>query len=259
MAATASPKAVLIVTGAWLLPNQYRKVVQGLEAKGVRVLCPRLISNDNAAIGHATLADDVALIREVAASEVAEGTQLTVLAHSYGGVVSSAALADLAPPKRGAGGAGGGVVNLVFAAALVPVEGSSPVDLFGGVVPPWMVRNDDDGTLEVPGPQALQYFFNDLPADEAGEAAAALTLHPLRVPLEKIRCGAVAWRTVPVSYLICENDTAMPPAIAQQSMIDRVRKEGVEVRVFRCDGGHCPFLSVPDKVVEVVLEVMKSS
>lgn len=41
-------------------------------------------------------------------------------------------------------------------------------------------------------------------------------------------------------------------------MIDRIRKEVVEVREFRCDGAHCAFMSVPGKVVEV-LEVVNAS
>lgn len=115
MTADNFPKAVLVVTGAWLLPEHYRKAIERLEAEGVRAICACLISNDGAATANATLADDVALIREVAASEVAKGTQMTVPTHSYSGVVLSVALADLAASKSGVDKVG--VVNIISMAS----------------------------------------------------------------------------------------------------------------------------------------------
>lgn len=54
---------------------------------------------------------------------------------------------------------------------------------------------------------------------------------------------------VPITYLICENDNAIPVFI--QEKFAKNLGEGCEI--VRCDAGHCPFLSQADKVVELVV------
>jgi alpha-beta hydrolase superfamily lysophospholipase len=89
-----SPSAVLLLTGAWHVPEHYHKVVAQLETDGVGVLCPRLPTNNNVVPPNKTIGDDVAFIRDIIAKEAAAGTHLLVVAHSYGGIIASAALAD---------------------------------------------------------------------------------------------------------------------------------------------------------------------
>ena len=61
--ATQPPKAVLIITGAWQVPEHYGPAVSGLAARGIRVLCPRLPTNNNAYPPDKYLEDDVAFVR----------------------------------------------------------------------------------------------------------------------------------------------------------------------------------------------------
>jgi hypothetical protein len=55
---------------------------------------------------------------------------------------------------------------------------------------------------------------------------------------------------VPKTYLLCERDQAVPPQF-QQMMIRVGRFE----KVVKVDSGHCPFLSMPAKVVEAIVGV----
>lgn len=252
MGSSEIPKAVLVVSGAWHVPDHYRKLVAALEEKGIRTICPCLPTNNNAVPPNKTIHDDIAFIRDIASAEAARGTHLTVLAHSYGGAVTTAALGDLAYPIRG-NTAKGGVTDLIFMASFLIKEGETLVDLCGGSLPPFVFAQED-GTLEVENP--AYFFFNDLPDDEARASVDMLVTHQKAAQYTKID-GKAAWRVIPTSYLICEGDTALLPPF-QEIIIGRLRGEGVDVREFRCAGGHDPFLSMPEKVVEVVLKVMGS-
>ena len=54
-----------------------------------------------------------------------------------------------------------------------------------------------------------------------------------------------------IPYLLCENDQALPVGV--QKMIGRIEGVGVKVKtVESCEGSHSQFLSMPEKVVEVV-------
>lgn len=248
-------EAVLLVTGAWHVPSHYRKLINSLEARGIRTICPTLPTNNNAVPPNKTFGDDVELIREIAASEAAKGTRLTVIAHSYGGVVSTAALGEFAVPVKG-DTKKGGVVDILYVTTVPPNEGQSMASMFGGVLPP-MFHAQPDGTLQMDNPE--YYFYNDLPEDETKKAVGMLVAHQVDAIFAPVDCapGREAFRVIPTSYLVCEADTAMLPQFQEMS-IARLQSEGVEVRVFRCSGGHNAFMSVPEEVADVVLKVLKS-
>jgi hypothetical protein len=62
----------------------------------------------------------------------------------------------------------------------------------------------------------------------------------------------VAWHDAPSTYVICEQDNAIPP-VAQEQMS---RRAG-EVR--RMDASHSPFLSRPGEVVELIAGLASAS
>jgi hypothetical protein len=57
-----------------------------------------------------------------------------------------------------------------------------------------------------------------------------------------------AYQDVPVSYLLCEQDNAIPFP-AQQAM---ARIGGPNVVSHVCSAGHSPMLNMPEKVVDVI-------
>ncbi|KAG8156303.1 hypothetical protein KVR01_013838 [Diaporthe batatas] len=249
--------AVLLVTGAWHVPSHYRKLIDSLESRGIRTVCPTLPTNNNAVPPNKTFEDDVRLIRDLAASEAAKGTRLTVVAHSYGGAVSTAALGELAFPVDSDGDTvKGGVVDLLYVTTCPPSEGQSMASIFGGVLPP-MFHPQPDGTLQMDNPE--YFFYNDLSPEETKKAVGMLVAHQVEAQFAPVNCapGMAAFRTIPTSYLVCEGDTAMLPQF-QEMAIEKLRGEGVDVRVFRCNGGHNAFMSVPEEVTEVILKVLKS-
>ncbi|KAM3436127.1 hypothetical protein NHJ13734_005228 [Beauveria thailandica] len=242
------PRAVLLVTGAWHVPSHYYKLIAAIESRGIRTICETLPTNNNVVPPNKTLQDDVDLIRSIAAKETAAGTHLTVLAHSWGGIISSGALADFAVPR---GSSQGGVTDLVFLCAFVPREGESLFGVSGGQ-PPYLV--DENNIVVCRDP--LKLFYNDLEPQEAAWAESLRVAHGTvaqKTPLSARR--AVAWRTIPLSYIFCENDEAVPLAL-QNTMVSRAESDGVSVKRYSLAASHSPFLSMPDKVADIVLDVI---
>lgn len=61
-----------------------------------------------------------------------------------------------------------------------------------------------------------------------------------------------AYRYVPSTYLICDNDQAVPPQF--QEMFAKRANALVE----HCDSGHSPHLSQPDKLVKEIVATIES-
>lgn len=93
-------------------------------------------------------------------------------------------------------------------------------------------------------------FYNDLTPSEQQFWTSKLQHHTViaqKTPLTK-----TAYTEIPVSYLYCENDQALPLSL-QEAM---VKQSGVKVQELRCTAGHSPFLSQPDTFVEMVEEAL---
>ncbi|EQB52323.1 hypothetical protein GCG54_00007276 [Colletotrichum gloeosporioides] len=242
-------KAVLLVTGAWHVPQHYQKLIDRLEAEGVRVICEQLPTNNNAVPPNKTLEDDVNSIRSIAQREALAGTHLTVIAHSYGGVIATAALADYAiTPDSNKGG----VADIIYMTAFIPPENTSLAGIFGGSLPPFLLPQPD-GTMTWTDPIGLLY--NDIPIEEAESAKNLMVTHGHKAQYTPISCSKAAWRVLPLTYIICENDQALP-SVVQEMMIKKVEDEGIAVKKHRLPGSHSPFMSMPDKVATIVLSVM---
>lgn len=246
----APPKAVLLITGAWHVPEHYIKVTSLLEKKGIRTICEQLPTNNNAIPPNKGIEDDVQFIKDIIAREVAKGTHLTVAAHSWGGMIATASCAEFAIDASST--SRGGVTSILYMAAFVPSENQSLADLFGGELPP-VLTPMPDGTLFMADP--IDHFYNDMPPEEAERAEGLRVANPTKAQYTPISCETAAWRVLPVSYMLCELDAGLPPAV-QEQMVDKVRSEGREVKVYRVQASHSPFYSIPEKVVDIAMEVM---
>lgn len=61
------------------------------------------------------------------------------------------------------------------------------------------------------------------------------------------------WQDVPCAYIICEEDRALPPPFQELF----ASKFGGPQNIFRLPSSHSPFLSMPDRLVDVLLQVLK--
>jgi pimeloyl-ACP methyl ester carboxylesterase len=212
--------AVLLVPGSWHGSWCWDDVLERLTAAGLNARALDLPSND----GASGLADDAAAVR-AAIAELGEPT--VVVGHSYGGVAISEGAEDAA--------------GLVYLCGFMLDEGQALVDALQHRLPEWIEVDERQGSHLATRTEEVLYA--DCPAEVAAAAGARLTrqsVAAISTPL-----SAAAWKTVPSTYVICDEDRAVPPP-AQEAMAARAGS------VRRLPSSHSPFLSRPDEVAEIV-------
>lgn len=157
-----------------------------------------------------------------------------LVGHSYGGVVISEAAAgrrDLA--------------HLVYLAAFLVPPGE---DGLGHVTPALSaaIVFGDENTITVDPDHAADLFYGHCDSATAHDAIARLRPMP-RVELSP-RSSARPWQEVPTTYVVCTDDGAIHPD-GQRAMSEHAH----EVRSLEAD--HSPFLSMPDQLAQLLLEV----
>ncbi len=208
--------------GAWV----WEKVIVRLAVLGFPVQAVELPSV--AAKGrprYGMLDDAVAVRRRL---EAIDGP-VVVVAHSYGGLVATQAAVGLA-----------NVSHIIYLAAFQLDIGDSLLGLVNEPAPWWII---DDDTLTAGRP--LETFYADVPIDDATRAIDRL--QPSSYSTVTERLTVAAWRSIPSTYVICEEDQALTPA-AQEQMAKRA------TNIRRLPSGHSPMLSRPTEVAQIIAD-----
>jgi len=176
------------------------------------------------------LAEDVAAVRHV----LTAGDEPTVVvAHSYGGIVTAEAAADL-----------DAVRHLLLVSSYLPEVGQS-LSSFGGEEPaPFLEIDPEGGTFTVRPDALAETFLQDCDPETQREAMDKTAFQSLAVLEQPVQ--SAAWQHVPSTYLLCARDRGTP-AEAQR---DFARRAGSVVEL---DAGHHPFLSQPAAVRDLIL------
>lgn len=179
-----------------------------------------------------SFSDDVDCVREATVTAGRRGP-VVLVAHSYGGLPVAA---------------GGHLAEqLVFVAARMPQTRESPAALTRQWTDPRFRRTQDTDRHGVTRlrPDAAALLYSASPANLATRLAARWRPMSSQVPAAAVTDPA--WHSVPSTYIVCAQDRAVLPA-AQRACAARA---GTTVEIV-CD--HSPFLSAPDRLVEVVVE-----
>jgi len=222
------PPVVILVHGAWHGSWAWAGVIDRLDDEGIRSIALDLPSKgvETSALGD--LHDDAAAVRAAIAGA---GAPALVVAHSYGGL----------PASEG----GAFATHLIYLAAFMLEPGESLLGLRGGVPPDWWVPSADGRTLLPHDPEHV--FYADCPPAVAARAAAEIVPQNRVVFEQELRTAA--WQSVHSTYVICERDNAVPPAL-QERMSARADT------VSRIDSSHSPFLSRPGEVTAIIQETL---
>jgi len=218
---------ILFVHGAWADGSGWSKQIAPLQADGYNVIAAQLPLTD--------AAQDVATVRSILAEQAGP---VLIVAHSYGGWVTSALGAD-APNLAG----------IVFVAAFGPDEGETPA-AFAALdpQPPGLaaLHPDAAGMLWLDPAGFVTGFASGV--DPAEAAVLAATQKPVAAAtlLSEEPLGTPAWKSVPTWYLVAEEDQIIP-AEAQQQFAGRMGATTSSVK-----SGHLPFISHPKVVTNLV-------
>ncbi|XXG98399.1 hypothetical protein Hte_004722 [Hypoxylon texense] len=251
MASSLSKPTILLVQGSFQLPEVYRKLVSALTAEGFPVIHPSLPSltdPERPDFALTTLTDDANVVQaELQRLIEGEGKQVLVLMHSYGGLVGSeATLEGFSWAKRSEQGLAGGVIHLLFLAAFILPVGQSVTGAFG----------TSPNLEEKPGGRftirdAARTLYGDLPAEEAEYWGSRII--DQANPVQTTKLTRAAYRYIPSTYIVCEDDKSMPPAFQDQF------SKSINATVDKISSGHSPFLSQTGKLVEMIAAVAQQA
>ncbi|KAL2072510.1 hypothetical protein VTL71DRAFT_11853 [Oculimacula yallundae] len=238
-----SKPSIVFCHGAWHQPSFFNKIIAILEPLGYKCVTFSFPATGNVPAVK-SLDDDIAAVRSVVLKEIDAGADVMVSAHSWGGIPTCSALDGLSKAERQQNGKPGGVVKLAFVSSFMLPENTSLADAIGGAPPFWIP--DADGNFKLSDEINKEFLYHDLPFDEADEWVAQLRPHSLATCLAKTK--SAAWRKIPTSYLMCENDKPIPLPL-QESMVATIKREGGIIDTERLFVSHSPHLVMPEKVV----------
>ncbi|KAJ5885146.1 hypothetical protein N7495_009656 [Penicillium taxi] len=234
-------------TGAWIRSEFFDEIRSKLIALGFPTEC-----KSHPSIGAEpptkTLADDTASQRDFLTQLADEGRDLIVVAHSYGGVVTSSSVEGLDKATREKEGKTGGVVKVVYMAAFALDKGNSLLDMLGGKPLPFM--HIDGDYVRFVGDATTNPWL-DIP-EEDQQKWGALTTHTSRLVFGG-ECTYEPWHDIPSAYIICEKDQNLPPPLQE---LFAAKLAGPD-KTFRLPSSHSPFLSMPDRLAEILQKIAK--
>jgi pimeloyl-ACP methyl ester carboxylesterase len=218
--------SLLLVPGAWHKPEHLHLLVDELSGIDVHTMALPSIGDDPAALG-----DMYADAEAIAAAAKAIDRPVVVVAHSYGGIPTTQALADASNVRR-----------IVFLASFQLDVGESLFSIEERKE--WVQLHEQDGIgayLEAMTP--VDVFYGDVDAVTARQAASQLGYMSCAAGIQEVT--EVAWKRIPTTYIICEADNVNPLHIQENFAL---RAE----RVQRMRTGHCPFLSAPASLAQLI-------
>ena len=185
-----------------------------------------------------------------------------LVGHSGGGYDISVA-ANEAPEK---------VRHMVFLAAGLPVEGKSVVEATGGATEQdargqqratrlmddetgmlRFIRPLPDGTMDWTSKEgAREFFYHDCDDAAVDWAFSKLTPGISPFPNEKLHLSAFWDAQLPRSFILCQQDRAMPKAMSDEV----TRRLGVQPLTI--DASHSPFLSKPAELARLLVKAVET-
>ncbi|KAH7303818.1 Alpha/beta hydrolase fold-1 [Stachybotrys elegans] len=254
---------VLIVAGAWHVPETYRKLTRALESAGFEVHTPLLPTMNGSRPPDGDMLSDAECVRERAEKLADHGHKIIAVMHSYGGLPGTQGLHGLGVDARAAKGLRGGVCRLVYMAAHGLSEGLSIFDKiseFGeGAAYESAYDFTEDGICSCRDWKASLLTNsegvmeqNSATDEEVQDYMSTLVPCNSKAFWQPVtRC---AWRDIPVTFIYTRKDIA-PPFHFQVSNVYFMRGAGYDVETYELNSGHLPHLTHTSQVVLIINNV----
>jgi len=136
------------------------------------------------------------------------------------------------------------VSHLVFLAAVVPQIGTSILQQIQ--TNPGMLNLEWVGKNPIEDEVAREFLFHDCAPEVIDWALTTRSLMYAREAMTEI-CPLKSWPKVNSSYVVCADDRTITPSWSRQ-----VAREQLGVEPIEMAGGHCPYLSRPSALADVL-------
>ena len=235
----------ILVHGAWQAPYAWQYVKSQLEQKGQKVVVVELPGHGADKTATTTLTMDVYQDKVISAINSIQGNVILV-GHSMGGVVVTAAAEKI--PTR--------INKLVYIGAFLPANGQSLLALAStdstSLLGPTLVPSADNLTLGIKSESLIPIFIQD-----GSDAVKKLVVDNYQpepaIPFTNpVTITAANFGKVDKYYV----HTALDHAVGLPLQKRMVAAAGIK-NTYTLNSSHCPFLSMPDQVTTVLMDIAK--
>ncbi|HED65226.1 MAG TPA: alpha/beta fold hydrolase [Planctomycetes bacterium] len=235
----------VLIHGAWGGAWEFNEVAQDLEKAGHRAVPIDLPGHGEDPAPVSTVTMEAYVARVLDEVRRADGPVILV-GHSLAGAV----IAQVAEEEPA------GIERLVFAAALLPKHGESPLELMesdgGGELLERVVFSEDQSYASLDAETIRDVMLHDVEDPEVLRRATAHMQCPQAVqPFRaEARLTSSRFGSVPKVYVRAARDRVLSPDLQARMTA------GWEIeRVFTLDSGHFPLLSTPSSLASVLIEI----
>lgn len=220
--------AYCLIHGSGQSPDGWELLAGELERRSHRVLTPafQVGRTDESLAWHAET-----IVNALNGSGL-DPAGVVCLAHSASGMYLPL-IAERWSPRR-----------MVFLAAVVPCPGVSVIEQYRAdpsmFNPAWAGQNPLEDKV------ALDFVFHDCPPDRLDWALSTRLIFYAKRAMEE-PCPLRAWPAVPSAYIVCADDRTITPQWQRKAARELLGVEPVEL-----PGGHCPHVSRPEALADVL-------
>ena len=228
---SAAKPTIVLVHGAFADASSFQYLIPLLQNDGYNVVA---VQNPLS-----SLQDDIATTKRLID---AQQGPVVVVAHSYGGVVISAAASGNPNVKA-----------LVYLAAFAP-EANEPIGPLNDKYPTALgkaLRPDAAGFLYIACDQVHDLFAADLPKSAARVVCA--TQKPVHNSVFGATIDSPAWKTIPSWYLVSRQDHALNPDL------ERFYAKRMGATTSEINSSHVAFISHPKVVARLIEQAATAS
>ncbi|KAF5668388.1 alpha beta-hydrolase [Fusarium heterosporum] len=255
---TSNP-SVIFVPGAWHTPEYWGKVISGMEAQKYRCIAVTLPTTQSTSTS-INFSHDVKAVHDAISAETAQGFDVVVSAHSYGGVVASSAIKGLTQQSSDKASVINAKIGFVIGLFMVSTGfiyvGSSFLEALGGKPPPTWDADYENNLMTILA-DPVEMLYHDIPKEEAEGWVKKLTKNALTSSTEGYEAAYEGWKDVPAWLIMTKDDRAFP-FVAQKMIARAAEKAGARLTKRELDSSHSPMLSRPTEIVDLLFEAIKA-
>lgn len=240
-----TPKTFVLVHGAWQAPYVWQSVKAKLEQQGQKVVVVELPAHggDNTAPQNVS----ITVYRDKVIEAInQESGKVILVGHSMGGVVVTA-VAESIPSK---------IEKLIYIGAFVPANGQSLQDLAltdaQSMLGPNLIPSSDQLTLDVVSANMINIFCQDCDAATQASVISNFRVEPAIPFTNAVTVTSANYGAVNKSYI----HTQLDHAIGMDLQNRMITAAGIS-QVYSISTGHSPFLSKPDSVTTLFMQIAK--
>lgn len=234
-----SKNTIIIIPGSWSSAADWGYVVPQLEAAGNEVIVVNLPGHgtDKTPVASITLQSYVDAVKKAIGTK----TNITLVAHSFGGVVMNQVAEDLYSQIK----------ELVYVAAYVPQNGESLLSLATSDADSHLGKvlqiKEKEGVAIVPKEGVVDAFFEDAPKQVQDYAPDHFPVEPLAPLATPVKTTEAHYGKLKKVFVFTANDHTNSPALQHKMVADNNI-----TKTYMLPSSHTPFVSMPGVLAAII-------